>query len=137
MVTDPKMKRLGTNLLGIVTTSCLAFCLVSCGAPTDKQGRRPQNVVENFLVAVKKGDFDKAKAFWTTDSLQSIEVDYKLPFQTFCQEKFHHKTYSLSKPIKQKPPYYSVKYTGGAGGRGNIFIFYLKPVNDEWRVSRD
>jgi hypothetical protein len=138
METSRKFARWRSSVTALRLLACLALVVpAGCGAPKDKNDRRPEAVVEAFVKAVTADDFTKAASFWKQGALENIEANYGMSFREFCRQQFVCDSYRLSRATKQKGQYYSVDFRCMADGQERTFMFYLELVGGEWLLEYD
>lgn len=113
----------------------LVFVASSCGPKKDAQKDLPDDVARDFVFSVQTGDFETARSCWSPGSVETVERSEQMSFRDFCQTRFGCREFRIDPALKQKSDYWSVDYVSNCDGVPSSYVFYVKVVNDVYRLT--
>jgi|GEM_PF-5737852 len=117
--------------LGVVS---LLVITMTCRPKRDANKKLPDDVVRDFVTTVQAGDLQKARTYWSPESIPNIEGVFKMSFEDFCRKEFDCDEFVIAPAVKQKSVYWSVIYSSTCGGVSNSFRFYIKSINGAYHL---
>ena len=120
----------------ILATSLLAAFLCGCslGSGRDRNGQLPSDVVTGFIAAVQADDFDKAKTFFTRESVNEIEhrASQRLGFRSYCEDFKGVSMFEFGPLCPGKDGYKYLSLYGRKNGNTWGRSFYFDRVDNRW-----